>query len=213
MPLLAQGDTKGKGKPGIWHITESTQDLLKEKSFSDRDLLQLDTFSHEQRKKEWLAARILTEKLTGNPEARIVYDEHNKPSLQGSEYHISISHSRDLLAVILSTHPTGIDIELIKPKIERIKHKFMSTAELGSLQSDHFSHQLTAYWCAKESLYKLYGQKELSFRENLIIEPFQYSEAGILKGWIKNAAVNKCYSLRYEKLSCGKDDYMMAYVI
>lgn len=213
MPLLTIIDAGVNGKLGLWHITESPDELLKIRSLPTEDLKALDGFSYEHRKKEWLAARILTEKLTGNPEASIVYDAHNKPFLKGSGDNISISHSHDLLAIILDTRPTGIDIELIKPKVELIKQKFMSEPELGSLQSEHISEQLTVYWCAKESLYKLYGKKELAFKENLIIEPFPYSENGIIKGWIKNAVANKGYTLRYEKLRSGKDDYMLSYVI
>ena len=89
----------------------------------------------------------------------------------------------------------------------------MSDAELKSLQKKNQDEQLTVFWCAKESLYKLYGKKELAFKKNLIIEPFQYAEKGNIKGWIKNSSVNKSFALQYEKLNSGNDNYMLVYVI
>ncbi|MEK6616384.1 MAG: 4'-phosphopantetheinyl transferase superfamily protein [Bacteroidota bacterium] len=203
----------GQGKLGIWHITESVDELLKMKFFSKEDVSQLNSFSYEHRKKEWLVSRILAEKLTGEKDTQIIYDEHGKPCLENSTLHISLSHSHNLLAVIIDKQETGIDIELIKPKVIRIKEKFMNEAELNSLQKENQEEQLTIYWCAKESLYKLYGKKELVFKKHLLIEPFQYSEKGIIMGWIKNTSVNKSFALQYEKLNSGNDNYMLAYII
>jgi len=176
MPLLTKREIEKRGEPGIWHITESLDVLLKKKKFTKNDLEALSSFSSEQRKKEWLVARILVEVMTGKKDIQIQYDERNKPSLIDSKKYISLSHSHDLLAVILDDSETGIDIELVKSKILRIKEKFMSKKELNSLQKGNEAEHLTVYWCAKESLYKLYGKKELAFKENLIIESFQYSE-------------------------------------
>jgi hypothetical protein len=81
------------------------------------------------------------------------------------------------------------------------------------LQKENLPEQLTVYWCAKESLYKLYGKKELAFKENLKIEPFHYSEKGIIKGWIQKSAMKKAFAIQYEKLNSGDDSYMLAYVI
>jgi 4'-phosphopantetheinyl transferase len=213
MPLFNTKEVGKRAKLGIWSITEPLDELLKMKKFSQEDISVMESFSHEHRKKEWLAARILIEKLTGQENIQVVYDEHNKPRLKGSKMHISLSHSHGYLAVILDETETGIDIELIKPKIERIKHKFMSDAELNFIRQENNSAQLTVCWCVKESLYKLYGKQELAFKENIFIEPFLFSEKGIIKSWIKNTAMNSRFTLQYEQLNSGSDPYMLAYVI
>ena len=213
MPIFNIQDVLRTGKFGIWHITESLDELLKMKQVSEEDSSVLKSFSYEHRKKEWLVSRILTEQLLREKNIRIIYDEHNKPFLKDSDKHISISHSHNLLIVILDEHETGIDIEFITTKILRIKEKFMSDEELNSLQKENLEEQLTVFWCAKESLYKLYGKKELAFKENLLVEPFQYSGKGIIKGRIKKSAIQKSYSLQYEKLNSGDDNYMLAYII
>jgi phosphopantetheinyl transferase (holo-ACP synthase) len=213
MPLFCKKEISASSKIAIWNITESLEDFLKMKQFSPDDLSVMNIFSYEHRKKEWLVARILAEQLSGEKNLRIIYDEHNKPFLENSKKHTSISHSHNFLAVILDNKETGIDIELIKPKILRIKEKFMSNEELNLLQKENLEEQLTVYWCAKESLYKLYGKKELAFKENLSIEPFQYSGKGIIKGWIKKSLFQKSFQLQYEELNSGDDNYMLAYVI
>jgi phosphopantetheinyl transferase (holo-ACP synthase) len=220
MSLFSIQETSKSGKLALWHITESLGELMKMKRFTDADLYALNAFSYEHRKKEWLVARILVEQLTSEKGIRIIYDEHNKPFLlrrspfgKNSKKHISISHSHNFLAVIMDEHETGIDIEIIKSKVFRIKEKFMSDTELKSLQKENSAEQLTVYWCAKESLYKLYGKKELAFKENLVIEPFHYSEKGIIRGWIKKSAVKRSFELQYEKLNSGDDSYMLAYVV
>ena len=220
MPLLYTKEAGKAGELGLWQITESQDELLKMKMVSAEDLSALNSNSNERRRKEWLTARILAEQLTGGKNIRIIYDEQKKPFLlprspfgKNSKKHISLSHSRDILAVIIDGTETGIDIEIIKPKVVRIKEKFMSRDELGSLQGEKQEEQLTVYWCAKESLYKLYGRNELVFNKDLIIEPFQYSEKGVIRGWIKNSNMEKSFSLQYQKLVSGNDDFMMAYII
>ena len=201
---------------GIWHITESVDDLSKMIPISTgtkNDFSVLNSFSNERRKKEWLVSRILVEQLTEEKDIRIIYDQDGKPFLENSKKFVSLSHSNNLLAVILAEEETGIDIELIKPKVLRIKEKFMNESELKSLQKENIEEQITAYWCAKEALYKLYGKKKLAFKEHLLIEPFQYSEKGVIKGWIKNASMNKSFTLQYEKLNSVNNNYMLAYVM
>lgn len=213
MSLFLREVIKGPAKLGIWHIAESLEELLQLKIFSENDLAALNTFSHEHRKKEWLTARILLEQLTGDKAAQIMYDAHSKPFLPGSDDFISLSHSHDLLAVIVDKKDTGIDIELLKNKVISIKEKFMSRQELRAVQNDRGAEQLTVYWCAKEALYKLHGKKELTFKENLVVEPFHYSGKGIIKGWIRKGGEDRSYSLQYEALTLGGQQYILAYII
>ena len=213
MPLLPIKEAGPHAKIGLWLLTESTEELIKRKTIPAEDLLVLRSFSHDQRKKEWLAARILAEELTDGKNVRIVYDEHNKPALKGSQKHISISHSHSLLTMILDSKETGIDIELVKPNVERIKEKFLSEGELKSLGEEKLTEKLTLYWCAKEALYKYYGKKLLTFKEHLIVEPFDYTGTGQLLARIIHPSMNKLFKLHYEKISVKDEDYILAYIL
>ncbi len=63
-------------------------------------------------------------------------DDHGKPYLVNFDYEISLSHSYDYAAVMISKDKkVGVDIELMKEKIDLIKHKFLSVEELKASKS------------------------------------------------------------------------------
>ena len=101
-----------------------------------------------------------------NKDAEISYDINGKPHLVDDTRHISISHSHDKIAIIINTiEKTGIDIELIRDKVLKIKHKYLSESELKNAEND--PEKLIIYWAAKETLYKIYGLKHVDFIKNL----------------------------------------------
>lgn len=212
MPLHNIKEAGKNGKVGLWHITETTDELLSMKKFTREDLARLDSFSYEHRKKEWLVSRILADELLGG-NAEIVYDEQSKPFLGNGKKHVSLSHSHDILAVIIDEKETGIDVEQIKPNVLRIKEKFMSEEELKAIEKGHREEKLTLYWCAKESLYKLYGKKELRFKENLFVEPFEFLGEGKIMGEIILNSGRRKYILHYEKFVVAEREFMMTYVL
>jgi len=213
MGLFQYKEAGRKGKLGIWHITETIDELQKMRSFSKEELEMLDSFSYEHRKKEWMCERILSERLTGIENLQITYDENNKPFIKDSKLHISLSHSHDMLAVIIDKQNTGIDIERIRPNVMKIKEKFMSDAELGSLKNENIEEQLTLYWCVKESLYKLYGKKKLAFKENLLVEPFDYFKDRTIRSQISIDSIRINCELHYSKISANNNNYMHAFIV
>jgi len=213
MPLLSERTVGKSGKAGIWNIAETMEELMKLAVLPQKELVALNKVSREHRKKEWLSARILVSHLIGKKSAKIYYDENNKPRLANSDYQLSLSHSHHLLAAITDKPETGIDIEIIQPKIERIKEKFMSAEELEAVGKKNSVEKLYVYWCAKESLYKLYGKKQLAFKENIYVEPFDFSRGGKIRGWIRNGFTNKFFSLWYEKISYQEKDFMLSHIL
>ena len=155
----------------IWKITESVDELHGSIELKAREEELYRSFVAESRKKQWLAYRILIRKLLEPQEFPVEYDEVGKPFLAGSHYHISVSHTGDLAAVIMSSKgKVGIDLEKIRPRIENVKDKFMNDYELGRLIQGHELEQMTLTWCAKEALYKLYGIRTLDFRHHMTVE-------------------------------------------
>jgi len=213
MSLAYIKETGKSGKLGLWHISESVHELLKRRQFSKEDLAVLNSFTHDNRKKEWLVSRILVEELTGEKKSQLIYDEHSKPFLKDSKKHLSLSHSHNLIAIIIDEQKTGIDIELIQPNVLKIKEKFISMKEWESLGKNNIAEKLTLYWCAKESLYKYYGKKKLIFKEDLMVEPFEYSEKGKLTARIHHETMQKGFELNYETVSAQGEKYMMVYIL
>ena len=137
-------------------------------------------------------------------------DVHGKPYLVNLPYHISLSHSFDYAAVMISrSRPVGIDIEQIKEKVERIAEKFLSPRELGFITQDNNRiQQLYVCWCAKEAIYKCYGQKEVSFQDNITLEPFAFEGHGALGAGLDKGPVSLDYVVEYMQY----EDYMIGYV-
>jgi phosphopantetheinyl transferase len=71
--------------------------------------------------------RELLKQLLGNKDFELWYTPENKPYLRDSDIHISISHSHDKLVIICNKRAnTGIDIELVRDKVQNIQHKYLS---------------------------------------------------------------------------------------
>lgn len=158
-----------------------------------------------KRELERAGTRHVLGQLLKNPDFDLSYTVENKPYLQGSQVHISISHSHDKLVVILNQKEnTGIDIELIRDKVSNIQHKYLSEREMNFAAND--TEKLITLWAAKEALYKVYGLKEVEFIRNLYIEDYNSEE---IRGRIEIKDLKKEYKLIHEKI----DNYKMVYVL
>lgn len=144
-------------------------------------------------------------KMLNNKNFELLYSPNGKPGLKESQGGISISHSHNKLAVIMNeTADTGVDIELIRDKVQSIQHKFLNDTEKEL--ANNTTDKLIAFWAAKEALYKVHGLKGLDFKANLFID--HYSEVEI-KASIKTAGFNKHYKLANEKI----EDYRLVYIL
>lgn len=211
MPLFLRKVIDSDTLLGIWKITESSEDLIKKLQLKPKEIALFNSFKNEARKRNWLGSRVLVRELMGTDAyIDLQADEYNRPIIVNFPHQLSISHSYDFAAVLLSKNKRiGVDIEIVKEKIERIKHKFLSDEELGFIKVDDRIKQLYVCWCAKESLYKLYGEKALSFKENMYIHPFEYQPSGIIQAEIRNGKTPQHFSLAY----CELENYMLAWVV
>ena len=197
---------------GIWKIEEIFNWFITQLQLNNDDLQIIPSIRDKsgQRKLHWLSTQLLLRHLLNSKKKiEIKYDQNGKPHLSNSSYQISISHSNKFVAIQLSKTYAGIDIQQIARKIERIAEKFMNTQEINSLGENNYIEQLYVYWGAKETLYKIYGKRALHFKENLLIEPFEYKGKGVIKGCISIGKKKEIYSLHYEKI----EEYMLVYVL
>ncbi len=175
MALVYQHNINESTRLAIWHITEP-EDFFLEKVPIKKDV------SHPHKRLQHLAGRYLLPYLfEGFPLEEILVADTRKPFLQDEQYHFSISHCGDYAAAIVSrTDRVGIDIELVTPKIERVKHKFTTADELLFLTDEYksFLQQfeltekieqefLTMIWSAKEAMFKWYGAGQMDFRQHM----------------------------------------------
>lgn len=173
-------------------------------------LLDLKAFSKDEntvlkRELEKAGTHFLLRHLLKTDRFELAYTKENKPFLKGRREHLSISHSHDKLVIILNKKEnTGIDIELIRDKVKNIQHKFLNETEILFAGND--VDKLITLWAAKESLYKVYGLKEVDFSKNLFVEEFNGTE---ISGRIELKKLKKNYRLIQENIG----EYKMVYVL
>lgn len=159
----------------LWKIEETTTFFLSYLGMQENDLELLSGATHPTKQLEWLASRSCakhTAEQLGLTYYGIAKDEYRNPYLIDNNGYVSLSHTNDYAVVVISMdNEVGVDIELISEKLSRVAHKFLSDPEHLHAQDD--LETMCIYWCAKESLYKWYGKKNLSFKENIFIEPFE----------------------------------------
>ena len=157
-------------KIGIWKLIEPPEELEPQifSLLTETEKEKYKAFKSISRRREWLATRILLQEMRKSAfYTPIQYGETCKPFLQ-NEY-IGISHSRSFVAIVTSLKSdVAIDIEKISPKAVRISQKFMNEQE-KIFFSDVSEFDMTLLWSIKETVYKFYGRKELSFKDNIIV--------------------------------------------
>ena len=120
--------------------------------------------------------------------------------------HISITHSFIFSAIIISDIEVGIDIEMQRPKILKIGHKFTPIEEYRDLPSDKaIMRKLTMVWGAKESLYKSFARSGVSFLQHIYVEDFKLNKLQTRARVVfsdKDEIYNVCF-LEFEGFTCA----------
>ena len=107
------------------------------------------------------------------PNHKIRYHENGQPYLEPFDKFVSVSHSFPYAVLAISEKKIGVDIEQVKDRIDKIKHKFLHPTEidwLGRVESE--IEHLTAIWCIKEALFKIHSSKQWSFKEFYVVDEF-----------------------------------------
>jgi 4'-phosphopantetheinyl transferase len=210
MPLLLHQLIEPAGELGVWRVEEPEEWFAGKLELSLAEGAQLAGIKG-RRRVEWLAARHLVHLMSGRQKrGAFLKDEYGKPRLEDAAWHISISHSHELVAAIAAPAPVGVDIQYIVPKIERLAHKYLREEELRSLRPGARLEQLHVYWGAKESLFKAYGRREMNFREDLRVKPFEYQSQG---GSCEALVVAKNYRGAFRVVYRRWEDYLLVYAV
>ena len=204
MGLIQIKTVEGNSVLGIWEMDmhiETLANHLPNQTASGTNL-------SLKRKKEIVATKLLMDAML--PGVEISYHQSGKPYLENNDWQISISHSKNLVCILLNNvNSVGIDIQFAAPKIKRLKEKFLSDKELATLNEGNETDALHIYWCAKEALYKFYGEENIEFKSQLHINTFSFSQSGELKGSIFNGGNTINVMLAYEKM----EEYYLVYTI
>ena len=198
-------------KVAVWEIRESREALYSKLRLDAGEKRYLESLGNHKRYLHWLSSRVLIRSMIGTTEfIDLKTDTNGKPGLVNFPHRISISHSHQMAAVILSDrHDVGIDIERIDPKVMRIEQKFLSAGESEFIDRGREAEHLIACWCAKETLFKLYGRGGVDYRRDLFLGPFKPADSGLI-----NAKVNKAdFSAEVQVSYARIGEYHLAYAV
>ena len=152
----------------VWKVTSVLNDLCKNPSLSARELEEVNTLKSEKRKIEFLACRITLKNLF-NDRLELKHHESGKPYIKEAN-HISISHSKDYIAIAYGEENIGIDIEQPQEKMLKLIPRILSEMELKQFHQNPTIENACKMWGTKESVLKYIGDKNLNYRDDIKIE-------------------------------------------
>ena len=155
----------------VWKINESEGELTKGLELSKEALTKLSQRRSILHRKGYLAIRKLLKSYNIDPLIH-KYDKNGAHYLTDGR-HLSISHTKDVAAIAISSQPVGIDLEPYQEKIIRIAPRFLHVKESSDLKKNKDIHYLSQIWTAKEALYKAFRKPGLNFSKQILIDPLE----------------------------------------
>lgn len=163
MALLFINEIDKDVRLGVWKMEEN----LNYEQFASLPFYNGLMSLSENRRKETAFVYSLLFTMTGNKNLVIGHESSGKPYVDG--YKIGISHTRGFVSVILSTScDVAVDIEYINTRVLRIADRFLREDEKPDIVPDVIPTLL--FWCAKETIYKLYSDERLTFQNIKIMD-------------------------------------------
>ena len=208
MPILIDKEVDDDVRFGIWEIKESFNELRHLVSLRPEEIKRKKQFLSRHRKMEFLSVRALFQTMLDKEFHYIKYNKARKPLVNNNTHNISITHSSNFTAVMLSKeYRVGIDLECMSNKIRHISHKFINDNELITSQPESVRYHLYIHWCAKEALFKILDKPKINFKEDLTIQPFTPEKEGLIKGFVKAEGYDEVFDLHYARWG----DYVIVY--
>lgn len=175
MPLYKTITISDHTKLLIWKIEETFEELFEDTPLTTHCLNRVEGMKDDLHRRGFMSVRHLLKEL-GYTDFDLFYDDKGKPHLTDGKK-ISITHSFTFSAIIISSMEVGIDIEMQRSKILKIAEKFTTVEDYAMLIEEAILiRKLTMVWGAKESLYKSFAEKGVSFLQHIYVEDFKMED-------------------------------------
>lgn len=195
MPIVSNLRISSDVRLGLWRIEETASQILS--LYPRLDFILSDyKAGHSQQEKSSVYALLYAMMEVDN--LRIDHEKSGKPILEG--YHISISDTRNYVAVIVSkTRNVAIDVEYFSNRVDRVVSRFLRDDEKAPDTVSRLIH-----WCAKETVFKYFSAHRLSYREMRVF-PFESHRKGIIQ--VENLKTGLVLDVHYSV----NDDYVLTF--
>ncbi len=196
----------------VWKITEDESYFLSGLQLNNEEKEYLQTIKHEGKRLQWLSSRLMIRQYLNTSDfIELKYLEWGQPKLVNFEHHVSISHTSDISAVIVSKdRHVGIDIEQSSRKVEKVAHKFISDKERAQRNCELSQDEMMFIWSAKESLYKFYGNGQVDFKKHLWVKLPESFSSGITDGLIHRRNYFTEVKIHFQKI---EKDYLLCWIM
>lgn len=180
MPLHKVISLSANTKLYLWKITEDADFLFKNVKLKDSSLARLEGMKSESHQKGFLAVRMLLQH-NDYTDFDLYYDGFGKPHIkpQGcsiKDIEISISHSNDFSALVISEQKVGFDMEILKEKTLKLAPRYMDVSHLKNLSREDELIKATVVWGIKESVFKIKNVIGISFKDHIFEDDFNLSD-------------------------------------
>jgi phosphopantetheinyl transferase len=143
---------------------------------SQREQQRLDGFKRPLPQLAFLLGRVLIRQLLAKQLGRapadiaIALSRNGKPYVVGTDWHISISHSQQVVAVVLAPYPMGMDLEQHVNLVKLLPQADVYLNPMAAQdiwQAEQPLDQLACYWTALESSVKLLDSSLFPLRQQI----------------------------------------------
>ena len=205
MPFL-QYNTKAEDvHAGLWRLEEDEMFFHTRLKLYEHEWEKLATIRHPQKRLEWLSSRLCMKellKISHTDRIESLSQQNGKPYLSNNSHFICYTHSQRYAGAIASPNrEVGIDLEdMIRRRNTNTRNLFMDEKELCFYESNPSTELFLIIWSIKETVYKLWSQKGLSFKEgiHLNFSSFSFEQKGEIPVEIHKDNEQQAYNAYYE---------------
>jgi phosphopantetheinyl transferase len=106
----------------------------------------------------------------------ISYTHQGAPQVEGQSIYIGVSHTVDLVAVVVSESRCAVDVERKDRDVSRVSSRFLTGQEMALCST---KQEQVVLWCARECYYKLRQDSTLSLLTDIRVASLDL-EAGVV---------------------------------
>ncbi len=138
----------------------------------------------DRRRVEWLSWQTLLVQVLGTDEFETGYRACGAPYIIGDARHLSVSHCRGYVAILVSDGACGLDIELGSRDFSKASERFAR---------EDVTDDLALVWSAKEAVFKYLEDVEVAMLTDIVVDSIGESS-------IDSHVGEECYNLSYLRI-------------
>jgi phosphopantetheinyl transferase len=143
MPINFFTNLDPSGNLLLWQAEEEIDWFKEQLDLVSNLWKEFESLANDARRHRWLASRYVVQQVTQQSPLNILKDHSGRPYLDAERKPMSLSHCEGFVAAIHSDVSVGIDVDLINPRVQKIKNYFLRDEEIDLLGEENGELMLT----------------------------------------------------------------------